>query len=83
LIGIEPTWLTTTFFASIYNTGKLALLASWRDRPFGGEIQPALPLPASAIGSCASSAITACLIDARGPQYYPDIQAGTASRGNS
>ena len=53
--------------ASIYNEGKLVLLASWRDRRAAERFTPAVDVGADqcAIGLCASSGTTACSIGAR------------------
>ena len=47
----------------------------------GGEIQPA-GVPALATGSCASSATTACSIDARAPSTTPRSKPGRRRRRN-
>ena len=69
-------------FASIYNTGKLALLASWGDRPSAEKFSP--PAFAGLRHRVVRVVRDYGMFDRReSPQYYPDIQAGTASRGNS
>ena len=68
-------------FASIYNAGKLAPLASWHDRP-SAEKSARQSVPASAIGSCASSATTACSIDARALSTTPRSKPGRRRRRN-
>jgi heme-degrading monooxygenase HmoA len=66
-------------FASIYNAGKHALLASWRDGPRRRDsARP--PLQASAIESCASSATTACSIDAKVLSTTPRSRPGRRCR---
>jgi heme-degrading monooxygenase HmoA len=69
-------------FASIYNTGKLAFLASWRDRPSAEKFSP--PAFAGLRHRVVRVVRDYGMFDRReSPQYYPDIQTGTASRGNS
>jgi heme-degrading monooxygenase HmoA len=60
-------------FASIYNKGKLALLASWRDRPSAEQFAPRL---AADIGTIRHRAVRVVrdysMFDRReSPQYYP------------
>jgi heme-degrading monooxygenase HmoA len=69
-------------FASIYNAGKLALLASWRDRPSAEKFSP------SASAGLRHRVVRVVrdygMFDRReSPQYYPEIPTGTAPRGNS
>ena len=54
-------------FASIYNAGKLALLASWRDRSSAEQFEhSSLSRPTRfVIASCASCVTTACSTDVR------------------
>jgi heme-degrading monooxygenase HmoA len=73
-------------FASIYNKGKLALLASWRDRPAAERFKP--PFGAGADG--ARHRIVRVVRDygmfdrRESPQYYPPVGSGTAlPHGNS
>jgi heme-degrading monooxygenase HmoA len=69
-------------FASIYNTGKLALLASWRDRPSAEKFSP--PTSVGLRHRVVRVVRDYGMFDRReSPQYYPDIQTETASRGNS
>jgi heme-degrading monooxygenase HmoA len=72
-------------FASIYNKGKLALLASWRDRPAAEQFGP--PFRAGAGGSRHRTVRVVRdygMFDRReSPQYYPAIDNGTAPRGDS
>jgi heme-degrading monooxygenase HmoA len=73
-------------FASIYNQGKLALLASWRDRPAAEQFEP--PFRAGAGGSrhrIVRVVRDYGMFDRReSPQYYPAIDNGTAPpRGDS
>jgi heme-degrading monooxygenase HmoA len=65
-------------FASIYNRGKLALLASWRDRRSAEQFAPRL---AADIGTIRHRAVRVVrdysMFDRReSPQYYPAIQEG-------
>jgi heme-degrading monooxygenase HmoA len=91
-VAVLPDWLSLDrhradlidhdVFASIYNAGKLALLASWRDRPSAEKFSP------PAFGGLRHRIVRVVrdygMFDRREtPQYYPDIQTGTASRGNS
>jgi heme-degrading monooxygenase HmoA len=69
-------------FASIYNAGKHALLASWRDRPSAERFSP--PASAGLRHRIVRVVRDYAIFDRReSPQHYPDIQTGTASRGNS
>ena len=69
-------------FASIYNTGKLALLASWRDRPSAEKFSP--PTSVGLRHRVVRVVRDYGMFDRReSPQYYPDIQTGTALRSNS
>jgi hypothetical protein len=67
-------------FASIYNKGKLALLASWRDRSAAGRFAPA----AHAGTDQARHRIVRVVRDygmfdrRESPQYYPAIGGETA-----
>jgi hypothetical protein len=69
-------------FAGIYNAGKLALLASWRDRLSAEKFSPA-------VSTGLRHRIVRVVRDygmfdrRESPQYYPDIQVGTMSRRNS
>jgi hypothetical protein len=69
-------------FASIYNAGKLALLASWRDRLSAEKFSP--PVPIGLRHRIVRVVRDYGMFDRReSPQYYPDIQAGTTSGGSS
>jgi hypothetical protein len=65
-------------FASIYNEGKLALLASWRNRPAADNFGPLLR------GGVRHRVVRVVrdygMFDRREtPQYYPEIRTNTAS----
>ena len=67
-------------FASIYNAGKLALLASWRDRPSAEKFSP--PVCAGVRHRVVRVVRDYGMFDRReSPQYYPAIQTGTAPPG--
>jgi heme-degrading monooxygenase HmoA len=67
-------------FASIYNAGKLALLASWRDRPSAEKFSP--PVCAGVRHRVVRVVRDYGMFDRReSPQYYPAIQTGTAPLG--
>jgi hypothetical protein len=70
-------------FASIYNAGKHALLASWRDRPSAERFSP--PASAGLRHRVVRVVRNYGMFDRReSPQYYPEIQTGTAvPRGHS
>jgi heme-degrading monooxygenase HmoA len=69
-------------FASIYNAGKLALLASWHHRPSAEKFSP--PAFAGLRHRVVRVVRDYGMFDRReSPQYYPDIQTGTASRSDS
>jgi heme-degrading monooxygenase HmoA len=70
-------------FASIYNAGKLALLSSWRDRPSAERFSP--PAPAGLRHRVVRVVRDYGMFDRReSPQYYPEVQTGTAAaRGHS
>jgi heme-degrading monooxygenase HmoA len=70
-------------FASIYNAGKHALLASWRDRPSAERFSP--PSSAGLRHRVMRVVRDYGMFDRReSPQYYPEIQIGTAMpRGHS
>ncbi len=69
-------------FVSIYNAGKLALLASWRDRPSAEKFIP--PAIAGLRHRVVRVVRDYGMFDRReSPQYYPDIQATTAARSKS
>jgi heme-degrading monooxygenase HmoA len=69
-------------FASIYNAGKLALLASWRDRPSAETFGP--PASAGLRHRVVRVVRSYGMFDRReSPQYYPEISTETAPRGNS
>jgi heme-degrading monooxygenase HmoA len=62
-------------FASIYNKGKLALLASWRDQPAAEDFAPH-SLPGASIRHRIIRIVREYgMFDRReSPQYYPDIK---------
>ena len=70
-------------FASIYNAGKDALLASWRDRPSAERFSP--PASAGLRHRVVGVVPDYGMFDRReSPQYYPEIQTGAAvPRGHS
>jgi hypothetical protein len=65
-------------FSSIYNAGKLALLASWRDRNSAEQFEPQLPTEADAVRHRVVRIVRDYgMFDRReSPQYYPDIPRG-------
>jgi heme-degrading monooxygenase HmoA len=65
-------------FSSIYNAGKLALLASWRDRNSAEQFEPQLLTEADAVRHRVVRIVRDYgMFDRReSPQYYPDIQRG-------
>jgi hypothetical protein len=64
-------------FASIYNAGKHALLASWRDRPSAERFSP--PASTGLRHRVVRVVRDYGMFDRReSPQYYPEIQTGTA-----
>ena len=63
-------------FASIYNAGKFALLASWRDRPSAEKYSP--PASAGVRHRVVRIIRDYSMFDRReSPQFYPEIPAGT------
>jgi len=74
-------------FASIYNQGKLALLASWRDQSAAEQFEP--PFFRASAGGSRHRIVRVVrdygMFDRReSPQYYPAIDNGTPPpRGNS
>ena len=66
-------------FASIYNAGKLALLASWRDRSSAEKFNPS---PTAGLRHRVVRVVRDYgMFDRReSPQYYPEIQTGMESR---
>src|ERR1700722_3250165 len=62
-------------FSSIYNAGKLALLASWRDRNSAEEFEPQLSTEADSVRHRVVRIVRDYgMFDRReSPQYYPDI----------
>jgi heme-degrading monooxygenase HmoA len=65
-------------FASIYNAGKHALLASWRDRPSAAKFSP--PASAGVRHRIVRVVRDYGMFDRReSPQYYPEIQTGAAA----
>jgi len=65
-------------FSSIYNAGKLALLATWRDRNSAEQFEPQLPTEADAARHRVVRIVRDYgMFDRReSPQYYPDIPRG-------
>src|ERR1700726_998813 len=65
-------------FSSIYNAGKLALLATWRDRSSAEQFEPQLLPGADAVRHRVVRIVRDYgMFDRReSPQYYPDIQRG-------
>jgi hypothetical protein len=62
-------------FTSIYNKGKFALLASWRDRCAAESFAPRLLPDASSRHRIVRIVREYGMFDRReSPQYYPDIQ---------
>lgn len=69
-------------FASIYNAGKLALLASWRDRPSAEKFGP--PTSTGLRHRVVRVVRDYSMFDRReSPQYYPELSTETAPHGNS
>jgi hypothetical protein len=76
----HPALIDHDVFASIYNAGKLALLASWRDR---GSAEAFEPHPIKGSGAVRHRVVRIVrdygMFDRReSPQYYPDIERGPA-----
>lgn len=69
-------------FASIYNKGKLVLLASWRDRPAAEQFTPAVGVGADQLRHRLVRVVRDYgMFDRReSPQYYPAIGGGIAPR---
>jgi heme-degrading monooxygenase HmoA len=68
-------------FASIYNAGKLALLASWRDRSSAEKFSP--PASAGLRHRIVRVVRDYGMFDRReSPQYYREIQTGMPPRGS-
>jgi hypothetical protein len=68
-------------FASIYNPGKLALLASWRDRPSAERFKPCLFAGMSTRHRIVRVVRDYGMFDRReSPQYYPMIANETPQR---
>jgi hypothetical protein len=66
-------------FASIYNAGKLALLASWRDRPSAEKFSP--PVCAGVRHRVVRVVRDYGMFDRReSPQYYPRSRSGRRRR---
>jgi hypothetical protein len=65
-------------FASIYNAGKLALLATWRDRSSAEQFELQLPTEADTVRHRVVRIVRDYgMFDRReSPQYYPDIPRG-------
>jgi heme-degrading monooxygenase HmoA len=70
-------------FSSIYNQGKLALLASWRDRPTAEQFKPRLFAGMSTRHRIVRVVRDYGMFDRReSPQYYPAIENGTPPHGD-
>jgi hypothetical protein len=71
-------------FASIYNKGKLVLLASWRNRPAAEQFTPAVGAGADQLRHRIVRVVRDySMFDRReSPQYYPAIGDDTAPRSN-
>jgi hypothetical protein len=69
-------------FSSIYNAGKLALLASWRDRNSAEQFEPQHPTEADAVRHRVVRIVRDYgMFDRReSPQYYLDIPRGPKTR---
>jgi heme-degrading monooxygenase HmoA len=77
----HPALIDHDVFVSIYNAGKLALLASWRDR---GSAEAFRPIPFEESGAVRHRVVRIVrdygMFDRReSPQYYPDIERGPAT----
>ncbi len=78
----HPALIDHDVFASIYNAGKLALLATWRDRGSAEQFKPELFPEADAIRHRVVRIVRDYgMYDRReSPQYYPDILRGSTTR---
>jgi len=76
----QPDLIDYDVFASIYNAGKLALLASWHDRPSAEKFTP---LVSAGVRHRVVRVVRDYgMFDRReSPQYYPAIQTGTVPPG--
>jgi heme-degrading monooxygenase HmoA len=74
----HPALIDYDVFASIYNAGKLALLASWRERGSAELFEPHPPTETGAVRHRVVRIVRDYgMFDRReSPQYYPDIQGG-------
>jgi heme-degrading monooxygenase HmoA len=73
----QPDLIDYDVVASIHNAGKLALLASWHDRPSAEKFGP--PVCAGVRHRVVRVVRDYGMFDRReSPQYYPAIQTGTA-----
>jgi heme-degrading monooxygenase HmoA len=79
----QPHLIDYDVFASIYNAGKFALLASWRDRPSAEKYSP--PASAGVRHRVVRVVRDYGMFDRReSPQFFPEIQTGTTPpRANS
>jgi heme-degrading monooxygenase HmoA len=74
----HPALIDYDVFSSIYNAGKLALLASWRDRSSAEQFEPQLLTEADTVRHRVVRIVRDYgMFDRReSPQYYPDIPRG-------
>jgi hypothetical protein len=76
----HPALIDHDVFASIYNAGKLALLASWRDRRSAEVFEPHLLTEAGKVRHRVVRIVRDYGMFERreSPQYYPDVQRDSA-----
>jgi heme-degrading monooxygenase HmoA len=74
----HPALIDYDVFSSIYNAGKLALLATWRDRSSAEQFEPQLLTQADTVRHRVVRIVRDYgMFDRReSPQYYPDIPGG-------
>jgi heme-degrading monooxygenase HmoA len=74
----HPALIDHDVFSSIYNAGKLALLATWRDRNSAEQFEPQLLTEADTVRHRVVRIVRDYgMFDRReSPQYYPDIPRG-------
>jgi hypothetical protein len=75
--------IATEVFESIYNKGKLALLASWRDAKAAGAWQPTRPEAVQGLRHRQVRIIRDYGMFERreAPQFYPDVEKAPAGCG--
>jgi hypothetical protein len=75
----HPALIDYDVFSSIYNAGKLALLANWRDRSSAEQFEPRLPTEVDTVRHRVVRIVRDYgMFDRReSPQYYPDIPRGS------